>query len=317
MKFVSFQYQDKDHLGFSIDGKVYDVHKCGVKLNLNLPDNMKDFLNQQESIIHDVKKLHDSIAHSPKDFVIVQDPILLSPVPHPTSVRDGYAFRQHVQTMRKNRGAEMAPEFDQFPIFYYSNHNATFGPGEVLLEKDHFVRMDYELEVSVVIGKRGINIPVDKADDYIFGYMIWNDLSARCLQMEEMKLSLGPAKGKDFANTFGPYLVTKDELVNKKINTPEGEKYDLVMKARHNGTQVSEGNMKTMDWTFAQIIERASYGTELLPGDIIGSGTVGTGCYAEINSTATRKAEAEGVTIHRLGLSQETPSSLRSKVWAR
>lgn len=294
MKFVSYIDQNKDRIGLLIHDHIYDLHLNGVKLGFNLPSNMRDFLFSQERYMDDVKNLHEEIEKSSQDFVRVDSPVLTSPVPHPTSLRDGYAFRQHVQTMRQNRGAEMAPEFDQFPIFYFSNHNAVFGPGEVKLEKDHFEKMDFELEVAVVIGKEGINIPVEKADEHIFGYMIWNDLSARLMQMEEMKLSLGPAKGKDFANTLGPYLVTKDELEDRLEKTQEGEKYNLTMKAYHNGKQISEGNMNTMDWTFAQIIERASYGTTLFPGDIIGSGTVGTGCYAEINGTASRKAKEEG-----------------------
>jgi len=294
MKFVSYAYQNTDRLGLWIHEHVYDVHTSGVKLGFNLPDNMKAFLTHQLDYIADVKKLSAKITTSPKDFSFVDGPKLLAPVPHPTSVRDGYAFRQHVQTMRKNRGAEMAPEFDQFPIFYFSNHNAVFGQGDVYLEIDHFKKMDFELEVSVVIGKEGINIPVEKADEHIFGYMIWNDLSARLLQTEEMTLSLGPAKGKDFANTFGPYLVTKDELDDRRVPTSQGDRYDLQMIARHNGNKVSEGNMKTMDWTFAQIIERASYGATLYPGDVIGSGTVGTGCYAEINSTNAKQAKESG-----------------------
>ena len=137
---------------------------------------------------------------------------ILSPVPHPTSLRDGYAFRQHVLTARRNRGVEMIPEFDQYPVFYFGNHNAVFGPGNVKVEDDHLKGCDFELECAIVIGKKGKNIPCNKADQYIAGYMIMNDLSARVLQMDEMKLNLGPAKGKDFATTLGPWLVTPDEL---------------------------------------------------------------------------------------------------------
>ena len=151
-------------------------------------------------------------------------------------------------------------------------------------------RLDFELEVAIVIGKEGRNIPAHQADEYIFGYMIMNDWSARALQTEEMKLNLGPAKGKDFATTLGPYLVTRDELKAKLIpetlgTLTQGEKYNLKMKAFHNGKQVSEGNLKDMNWSFAQIIERVSYGVTLRPGEVIGSGTVGTGCYLELNLT--------------------------------
>ena len=121
-----------------------------------------------------------------------------------------------------------------------------------------------------------------------------NDLSARFLQMDEMKLNLGPAKGKDFATTIGPFMITPDELESRKIVTPFGNQYDLTMKAFHNGKQVSLGNTKDMTFTFAEIIERVSYGVEIHPGDIIGSGTVGTGCYLELNGTWTREAKDRG-----------------------
>ena len=183
----------------------------------------------------------------------------------------------------------MIPEFDEYPIFYFTNHQAIMGPGDVYCMPDHFEKLDFELEVAVVIGKKGRNIPSGKADEYIAGFTIMNDLSARVLQMEEMKLNLGPAKGKDFSTTIGPWLVTPDELKNyltscKKNHT--GNSWNLEMKCRVNGIQVSLGNMSDMDWTFAEIIERCSYGCDIFPGDVIGSGTVGTGCFLELNGTA-------------------------------
>jgi len=212
---------------------------------------------------------------------------LLAPIPHPPSMRDGYAFRQHVETARKNRGLEMIPEFDEFPVFYFTNHQAITGPGEVVVQQLHLDKLDYELEVAIVIGKEGRNIPVSKADEHIFGYTIMNDWSARGLQMQEMKLNLGPAKGKDFATSIGPYLVTRNKLIKlgKITETPKGEILDAAMKAFVNGKQYSQGNTNQMNWTFAQLIERASYGVTLFPGDIIGSGTVGTGCFLELNGS--------------------------------
>lgn len=213
------------------------------------------------------------------------DCILLAPVPHPVSCRDGYAFRQHVESARRGRGLPMIPEFDEFPIFYYTNHLAITGPGEVFVMEKALDRLDFELEVAIVIGKEGKNIPANQADEYIYGYMIMNDWSARELQTQEMKLNLGPAKGKDFATSLGPYLVTKDELQLKLARGPTGDRYDLRMTAFHNGKQVSDGNLKDMTWTFAQILERVSYGVTIYPGEVIGSGTVGTGCYMELNAT--------------------------------
>lgn len=183
----------------------------------------------------------------------------------------------------------MIPEFDQFPVFYFTNHNSITGPGEIACMPDHFNKLDFELEVAVVICKPGKNIKASEADEYIGGYMIMNDISARTLQMDEMKLNLGPAKGKDFATVIGPMLVTPDELEDLKILLPKenhtGNTYNLKMACSVNGIKVSEGNFGDMDWTFAEIIERCSYGVQLFPGDVIGSGTVGTGCFLELNGT--------------------------------
>jgi fumarylacetoacetate (FAA) hydrolase len=153
---------------------------------------------------------------------------------------------------------------------------------------DHFEKLDFELEAAIVISKPGRNIPAAEADQYIAGLMIMNDMSARKLQMEEMLLNLGPAKGKDFATCIGPMLVTLDELADFEVPCKEGhtgKAWNLGMKCWVNDVQVSEGNVSQMDWTFAEIIERASYGVNLLPGDVIGSGTVGTGCFLELNGT--------------------------------
>jgi fumarylacetoacetate (FAA) hydrolase len=153
---------------------------------------------------------------------------------------------------------------------------------------DHFQKLDFELEVAIVVCKKGRNIKAADADQYIGGYMIMNDMSARTLQMEEMLLNLGPAKGKDFSTVIGPMLVTPDELEPYRIPCKEnhvGNNYNLRMTCTVNGVQVSDGNVGDMDWTFAEILERCAYGVDILPGDVIGSGTVGTGCFLELNGT--------------------------------
>jgi fumarylacetoacetate (FAA) hydrolase len=216
----------------------------------------------------------------------------MAPVPHPTSCRDGYAFRQHVEAARRNRGVDMIQEFDQYPIFYFTNHNAIQGPGAIYCMPDHFQQLDFELEIAIVIGKEGKNIKAKDADEYIAGFTIMNDLSARKLQMEEMLLNLGPAKGKDFSTVIGPWLVTPDELKSNLVPAKKGHvgnNYNLSMKCWVNDQLVSEGNVKDMDWTFAEIIERCSYGVTIYPGDVIGSGTVGTGCFLELNGTGKLK----------------------------
>jgi fumarylacetoacetate (FAA) hydrolase len=212
---------------------------------------------------------------------------LLAPIPRPNSLRDAYAFRQHVETSRRNRGLEMIKEFDDFPVFYFSNHNAIFGPSDdIECMPSHFEKLDYELEIAILIGKEGRNIKAKNAKEYITGFMIMNDMSSRGLQMKEMKLNLGPAKGKDFASVLGPYLVTPDELLGNIVNEDDnGCNYNLEMTCSVNGKLLSKGNLKDMAWSFEKIIERVSYGATIYPGDIIGSGTVGTGCLLEINGT--------------------------------
>jgi fumarylacetoacetate (FAA) hydrolase len=219
----------------------------------------------------------------------LRDVTLQAPIPRPPSMRDGYAFRQHVETARRNRGLDMIPEFDQFPVFYFTNHQAVIGPGELRVQERHLDRLDFELEAAIVVGARGRNVPAAKADALIFGLTIMNDFSARALQMDEMKLSLGPAKGKDFATGLGPYLVTVDELAPHAKGTDHGTQWSLEMRAFVNGVQVSRGNVADMNWTFAQILERASYGVTLYPGDVVGSGTCGTGCFLELNGSKITK----------------------------
>ena len=293
MKFVSFLKDEEERLGLFYNDKIYDLKKSAKEIGLKLPSIMKKFLKKFDENYQISKLVFSSVQQNKVSASLISGEVkLLAPVPDPPSCRDGYAFRQHVATARRNRGVEMIPEFDQYPVFYFTNHNSIIGEGDVHLEEDHFQKLDFELEVAIVIGKGGKNILSKDADKHIAGFMIMNDLSARVLQMEEMKLNLGPAKGKDFGTAVGPYLVTVDELEQYKIETPFGNKYDLRMTAFHNGKQVSDGNMKDMNWTFAELIERASYGGELYPGDIIGSGTVGTGCYLELNGTWALEAKA-------------------------
>ncbi|HET6512118.1 MAG TPA: fumarylacetoacetate hydrolase family protein [Candidatus Kapabacteria bacterium] len=258
-----------------------DIVDVALASNNTLPQDMISFLEGFDRNVEVAQKLLESSDASYKPSEVT----LLSPVPRPTSMRDGYAFRQHVEAARRNRGVEMIPEFDLFPVFYFTNHNGVIGQGPMQVMPEHLQKLDFELEAAIVIGKKGRNIKASEADSYIAGYTIMNDWSARYLQMEEMKLSLGPAKGKDFATALGPWLVTKDELESKRIKGENGDRYDLSMTCTVNGKELSRGNLKDMTWTFAQLIERASYGVTLMPGDVIGSGTVGTGCLLELNGS--------------------------------
>ena len=281
MKLVTYKIKNiKTHqIGVVKDDIVFNLNHLFGDIGLVDLIQLENYQSRINGVIHDKNISKHKLSNV----------TLLPPIPKPNSFRDAYAFRQHVETCRKNRGAEMIKEFDEFPVFYFSNHNSMFADkDDIELMPDHFEKLDFELEFAAIIGKKGKNILSKNADKYIAGFCILNDISARTLQSEEMKLNLGPAKGKDFANVIGPYLVTTDELKHKEIKTPFGKKYDLEMRCYVNGDLISSANTKEMSWTFAEIIERASYGVELVPGDIIGSGTVGGGCFLEINGTKKR-----------------------------
>ena len=307
MKLVTFRYENgHDRAGVLVGSHVVDLarafawyeHSHGRRCDeAHVFDRygrgVLGFVEHQERArpVADEIVEHYARAGLPATFeggpiaVALEDVELRAPIPRPPSMRDGYAFRQHVETARRNRGLEMIPEFDQFPIFYFTNHGAVTGPGDVRVRKRHTERLDYELEAAIVVGREAHDVSAKEADALIFGLTIMNDWSARALQMDEMKLNLGPAKGKDFATSLGPWLVTLDELKDRTVATPNGNHYDLAMTARVNGKELSRGNVRDMTWTFAQILERASYGVTLYPGDVVGSGTCGTGCLLELNGS--------------------------------
>ena len=291
MKLVSFSRNSQEHLGLLVEGKIYDL--AGAESSL--PKSLMGFLELGEEGMKGAREIEEAIVkgRAGLDPVAIAKKALLPPLSQPPTFRDGYAFRQHVEAGRRNRGKPMIPEYDEFPVFYFSNPRAMVGPNQdILCMPDHFDKLDFELEAAIVIGKKGRNIQAADADSYIAGYMILNDISARGLQMKEMQLNLGPAKGKDFATVIGPWLVTLDELESSTVSPPKGHVgtlYDLKMQCWVNGELLSSGNLKEMTWTFAEIIERASYGVDLYPGDVIGSGTVGTGCFLELNGTGKLK----------------------------
>ncbi|MCX7930741.1 MAG: fumarylacetoacetate hydrolase family protein [Chlorobi bacterium] len=295
MKFACYRSCKEDRFAIVSGNQIIDLadahaqaRRQGIRLALGtMPSNPIEFLRLGEAAMDDARIVVDRIETIDISAAAIElsNAQIVSPIPRPVSLRDGYAFRQHVEAARRNRGLPMIPEFDEIPIFYFSNHLAVTGPGNVHVLPRHCEQLDFELECAIVIGKEGRNIPAEHADEYIAGYTVMNDWSARALQMQEMKLNLGPAKGKDFATSLGPVLVTRDELASRRIDSPAGERYDLTMIARINGEEVSRGNLRDMHWTFAQIIERASYGVTLYPGDVIGSGTCGTGCLLELNGS--------------------------------
>jgi fumarylacetoacetate (FAA) hydrolase len=215
----------------------------------------------------------------------VEDVRLCAPIPRPPSVRDFYAFERHVATARAQRGLEMAPEWYQIPVFYFSNPAAMLGPGDEVRFPPASSAWDYELEAAAVVG----------GDGGIAGFTVLNDWSARDLQKMEMAVGLGPAKGKDFGTSLGPVLVTFDELGDLRLE----------MVARVNGEERSRGNLGEMHWTWEQLVEHAARDTRLVPGDVLGSGTVGTGCILEhgdgrwLQSGDVVELEVEGIGVLR------------------
>jgi len=280
MRLVTFERAGRVSIGAATDrGIVY----FGA-LVPELAVSMQELVSRSESLL----PLARSVLAGPvPDAALVRESEarLLAPIPRPPSMRDGYAFRQHVETARRNRGLAMIEEFDRFPVFYFTNHQAVIGPGELRVGRGRLERLDFELEIAIVVGREVRNPTLAEADAAIFGYTIMNDFSARALQMEEMKLNLGPAKGKDFATAIGPWLVTPEELAGRITPSPKGNVLNAAMAADVNGVRVSSGNANAMNWTFAEILARAGDGVTLYPGDVIGSGTVGTGCFLELNGS--------------------------------
>lgn len=230
----------------------------------------------------------------PDDVVGLDDTALLAPVPHPPSIRDFYAFEEHVATARRARGLEMDADWYELPVFYFSNPHRVVGPDDEVRIPGPTAAMDFELEVAAIVGRAGADLTPEQAEEHIAGFTVMNDWSARDLQRREMGLGLGPAKGKDFATTLGPHLVTPDELADRR----SGGAYELTMTAgirraggpaevdepdRDGFVEVSRGSLADLHWSFAEMIAYASRDAWVEVGDVIGSGTVGTGCLLELS----------------------------------
>jgi fumarylacetoacetate (FAA) hydrolase len=201
------------------------------------------------------------------------------PVPPVRSLRDFYAFEAHVQTCRAQRGLGMVPEWYEIPVFYFSNPAAIYGHEDDIPRPTSTTALDYELEIACVIGQEAANLPDDdRALDCVLGFTIMNDWSARDLQRREMAVGLGPSKGKDFATSLGPWVTPLETL---RPYYRDG-RFHLAMKASVNGKLYSAGDAGSMHYSWPQLLAHASRDTKLLPGDVIGSGTVGTGCILEL-----------------------------------
>ncbi|MEE6449057.1 fumarylacetoacetate hydrolase family protein [Gottfriedia acidiceleris] len=277
MKFITFQYDGNERAGLLVEDQVIDLNKAS---NGRIPADLLTILEKYDSY-------KNEIAEITGERIPLSSVQLRAPLPKPQSIRDFYAFEEHVKTARGRRGLEMIPEWYDVPVFYFTNHRAVIGPEDHVSIPTNCKKMDFELEIACIIGKEGKDLSVEEADDYILGYTILNDWSARDIQAHEVKVGLGPSKGKDFATSLGPCIVTKDEI--EKFRT--GKSYDLKMTAAVNGKVISSGNFSSIYYSVPELISHASKNVTLYPGDVIGSGTVGTGCILELGEEKHRWLE--------------------------
>ena len=270
MRFVTYRHRDgtEDHTGLLVEGdRVHGLPPGTTLLSLLGDDGER------------LQRAGERALREPSEVVDAGSVQLLAPLPRPGTVRDFYAFEQHVRTARQRRGLEMDPDWYQLPVFYFSNPYATRGPGDEIPVPPGCNELDYELEVAAVVGLGGTDLDPSAAERHIAGYTIMNDWSARDVQRREMKLSMGPVKGKDFATSLGPALVTPDELEPHRA----GRAFELAMVARVNGGEYSRASLADVYWSFGEMLAYASRGTRVEPGDVIGSGTCGTGCILELS----------------------------------
>jgi 2-keto-4-pentenoate hydratase/2-oxohepta-3-ene-1,7-dioic acid hydratase in catechol pathway len=269
MRWVTFTQpkQPVERTGVLVDGRIHAAAP-GITLLGLLGDDGARLAEEGNALQHD-----------PGDVVELDSVQLKAPIPRPPTVRDFYAFEQHVRTARQRRGLEMDPDWYELPVFYFSNPYAISGPDVDVVIPPGSVEMDYELEVAAVVGMGGADLDPAEAERSIAGYCVMNDWSARDIQRREMKLSMGPVKGKDFATSIGPVLVTPDELEDTRRN----QSYDLAMTATVNGVEYSRASLADIFWSFGEMLAYASRGTRVEPGDVIGSGTCGTGCILELS----------------------------------
>ncbi|MCP9770446.1 FAA hydrolase family protein [Lacihabitans sp. LS3-19] len=297
MKLVSFKNtKNESRIGWLQGDRVVDMQLASEKL----PTDMLTFIDGHEGYFEIIKALGEVEPHY--SLAEVQ---LLAPLPNPRSIRDYVGFEMHMLNASRSFGHSVGEAWYDLPIFYFTNHHNVFGPNDDIKKPVNETKLDIELEMACIIGKKGSDIKKEEAKDYIFGYTIFNDWTARALQRVEMTIPLGPHKGKDFANAFGPCIVTADEFEQYevpfsenffesplKVPSVKDTRFDVKMTSRINGETICVGNYKTVHFSFSQMLERASEnGVNIMPGDILGSGTVGWGSLTENNFTVHRPLE--------------------------
>jgi len=315
MKFLTYINENNQEpgFGFKYDDLIINIRKAAEWIHQDIGDNKfltipKDLITTLEDwdnyfpVLKEMEEIiqtGDTSKFSKPELEVK----ILPPVMNPPAFRDFYAFEQHVRSARKLRGLEMHPDWFKIPIFYFSNPAAIYGHGEEISYPRKTNELDFELEFAIIIAGSGSDISSKDAEKHIAGYTICNDWSARDLQREEMAMNLGPAKGKDFATSFGPFMITPDELedawdANGKLN--------LRMTCHVNGNLISDGNTNDLYHPFKDMIERASMNTKLVSGDYLGSGTVGTGCILELKPENTggwiKKDDVVTLEVERLGV---------------
>lgn len=297
MKLVTFQNKSgESRTGWIQGDQVVDMQLA----HPGLPTDMLSFIDDHETFFQLIKSLGEVKGH-----YALAEVKLLAPLPNPRSFRDYIGFEQHMLNASKSFGHTIGQAWYEMPIFYFTNHQAIYGPEDEIKKPAKETRMDLELEMACIIGKKGKDIPASEAKKHIFGYTVYNDFTARAIQKREMEIPLGPHKGKDFANAIGPWIVTADEM---EQFMGENDRFNIRMTSRINGVTVCEGNYNTVHYSFLQMIERASENNvNLMPGDILGSGTLGSGSLVENNFTVHRplepgdvvELEIEGIGILR------------------
>ncbi len=268
MRWVTFRRpgDDVDRVGLVVNSQVHALPAGATLLGLLGDDGER------------LASAGEQARRQPADVAVLADVRLRAPIPLPPTVRDFYAFEQHVKTARQRRGLEMDPDWYELPVFYFSNPYAVNGDGDEVPVPPGSAELDFELEVAAVVGRGGSDLSPQEGEERIAGFCVMNDWSARDVQRREMKLSMGPVKGKDSATTLGPMLVTPDEIAGRRKN----HAYDLTMSATVNGREYSRASLAEIHWSFGEMISYASRGTRVEPGDVIGSGTCGTGCILEL-----------------------------------
>lgn len=313
MKLITFLNKNQESRTGWLQGEgIVDMNLASAEL----PTDMLTFIDNHEANFEIIKALGEVQSHYQLSEVQ-----LLAPLPNPRSFRDYIGFEMHMQNASRSFGHTIGAAWYDMPIFYFTNHQAIYGPDDEIKRPTKETKMDIELEIACIIGKKGKDIKAEDATPYIFGYTVFNDWTARAIQKVEMEIPLGPHKGKDFANAIGPCIVTADEMEQYRIPLDEsvfqdpirvpkvaGSRLDIKMTSRINGETICEGNYKTAYFNFEQMIERASENNvNLMPGDILGSGTVGWGSLIENAFSVHRplepgdvvELEIEGIGILR------------------